>query len=383
MPFDFKDRVPSKLGRVKITPENGGAAYYAIVERADEPSVVGTPLSAANLNTAQETLVYTTTASASTYRAVYVSPSGKDTNAGTSSAPMATIKGAIRKYAKWHKTMDIYLQDGVYTENLGQIATGQCSLSIRGASEDRDKVTLNISTMIETHTAQFRLLNLTLNLTASGVRMISTYIGQLYANQVRFNMPENSDTSCINGYYGACIFLSDCIINAGKAAAVYGNEALLIRAINCTSERKIAEAFYANNGSLIEYSPTMNATLMTRETTGGRCIDVSAKPGMISGSLGSQQGRYLTYDGLLLQWDSVSIVPVDSTPTSANITFPIKYAETPLLFASVVTTVPENCSVAVRSSGVTDPKAQGTIILTRKGTTTTVINWLAIGKGSI
>lgn len=383
MPFDFKDRVPSKQGRVKITPENGGAAYYAIVERADEPSVVGTPLSAANLNTAQETLVYTTTASASTYRAVYVSPSGKDTNAGTSSAPMATIKAAIRKYAKWHKNMDIYLQDGVYTEDLGQIATGQCSLTIRGASENKDKVTLNISTMIETHTAQFRLLNLTLNLTASGLRMISTYIGQLYASQVRFNMPENSNASCINAYYGACVFLSDCIINAGSAAAVYGNQALLIRAVNCTSDRKIAEAFYANNGSLIEYSPTINATLMTHETSGGKCIDVSAKPGMISGSLGAQQGRYLTYDGLLLQWDSVSIVPVDSTPTSATITFPIKFAEIPLLFASVVTTVPENCSVAVRSAGVTDPKAQGLIVLTRKGTTTTVINWLAIGKGSI
>lgn len=383
MPFDFKDRVPSKLGRVKISPENGGAAYYAIIERADEPSVVGTPLSAANLNTAQETLVYTTTASASTYRAVYVSPSGKDTNAGTSSAPMATIKAAIRKYAKWHKNMDIYLQDGVYTENLGQIATGQCSLSICGASEDKSKVTLNISTMIETHTAQFKLQNLTLNMTASGLRMISTYSGQLYASHVRFNMPENSAASCINAYYGTFIFLSDCILNAGSSAAVYGNQALLIRAVNCTSERKIAQAFYANNGSLIEYSPTVNATQMVQEANGGKCIQVAAKPGMISGSLGALKGGYLTYDGLLLQWDSVSIVPVDNTATPATITFPIKYAEIPLLFASVVTTVPENCSVAVRSAGVADPKAQGTIILTRKGTTTTVVNWLAIGKGSI
>ena len=33
MPIDFKDRVPSKPGRVKITPENGGSPYYAVVER--------------------------------------------------------------------------------------------------------------------------------------------------------------------------------------------------------------------------------------------------------------------------------------------------------------------------------------------------------------
>ena len=123
MPFDFKDRVPSKPGRVKITPENGGASYYAVIERADEPSTAGSPLSAANLNAAQETLIYRNDSSLSTWRSVYIATNGNDNNSGTESSPMKTIKGAIRKYAKWHKYMDIFLLAGTYNEDIGQIAT--------------------------------------------------------------------------------------------------------------------------------------------------------------------------------------------------------------------------------------------------------------------
>lgn len=50
MALIFEDRVPKKPGRVKITPENGTNAYYATMERADEPIVVGTPLHAGNFN---------------------------------------------------------------------------------------------------------------------------------------------------------------------------------------------------------------------------------------------------------------------------------------------------------------------------------------------
>ena len=38
------DRVAANPGRMLITPENGDPAFYATVEMADNPSVVGTPL---------------------------------------------------------------------------------------------------------------------------------------------------------------------------------------------------------------------------------------------------------------------------------------------------------------------------------------------------
>ena len=49
MALEFTDRVPQKPGRVKITPEEG-TAFYATMERADEPIQEGTPLNARNFN---------------------------------------------------------------------------------------------------------------------------------------------------------------------------------------------------------------------------------------------------------------------------------------------------------------------------------------------
>lgn len=46
----MQDRVSANPGRVLITPESG-EAYYATIERADNPTVEGTPLNKANLLT--------------------------------------------------------------------------------------------------------------------------------------------------------------------------------------------------------------------------------------------------------------------------------------------------------------------------------------------
>lgn len=47
----MKDRVPVNPGRVLITPENGSAAYYATMTRADNPTQEGTPLNKSSLLT--------------------------------------------------------------------------------------------------------------------------------------------------------------------------------------------------------------------------------------------------------------------------------------------------------------------------------------------
>ena len=98
---------------------------------------------------------------------------------------------------------------------------------------------------------------------------------------------------------------------------------------------------------------------------------------------GSLYGRYLTPDGMLIQWGTVSITPTAAdTSTSGFVTFGFPFAETPLVFAQAVTSVPQNVAVGVMRSNVSDPKTQVEIVLTRAGTTPTVINWFAIGKGA-
>ena len=272
MPFTFVDRVPTKLGRVKITPENGGAAYYAVVERADEPAVVGSPLSAANLNEAQEQYIFQSSTSASTAKSVYLSPTGNDNNAGTAASPMATIKGSIRKFAKWHKAMDFYLADGTYTEDIGGLNTDNCTLSIRSTSEDRAKVILNIATPLEVLINQVRLYNLTINMTAANTRVLTVNAGSLFCYNVQINMPTSSTATCVNVNNGATAYLANCVINSGTAAAVYANRALLVRAYNCTSTRTVAIGFHSINASVIEYTATMTATAMTKTESGGKCI---------------------------------------------------------------------------------------------------------------
>lgn len=45
----MKDRLPKYPGRVRIVPEDGSAAFYAVMTRADEPTEEGTALSKKNL----------------------------------------------------------------------------------------------------------------------------------------------------------------------------------------------------------------------------------------------------------------------------------------------------------------------------------------------
>lgn len=45
----FADRQSAYPNRYKITPDSG-SSYYVTLERADEPTVAGTPLNAATLN---------------------------------------------------------------------------------------------------------------------------------------------------------------------------------------------------------------------------------------------------------------------------------------------------------------------------------------------
>ena len=98
----------------------------------------------------------------------------------------------------------------------------------------------------------------------------------------------------------------------------------------------------------------------------------------------SMYGQYRTHDGLLMQWGAATITPeAVNTPTTLVVTFPIPFTATPAVFATPVSSVPQNISVAVQRGAelVGDNKQAIAITLVRNGLTATGINWLAIGKG--
>ncbi len=83
--------------------------------------------------------------------------------------------------------------------------------------------------------------------------------------------------------------------------------------------------------------------------------------------------------GLLIQWGNINITPsATNTPTTAVLTFPVAFTNTPTVMLTPRTTVPENVAAAVMNN-TADPKASCSVILTRNGTTATGISWLAIG----
>lgn len=92
----------------------------------------------------------------------------------------------------------------------------------------------------------------------------------------------------------------------------------------------------------------------------------------------------LRLGGLLIQWGNVNITPTAAgTPTNAIVTFQRPFTATPTVLATPVSGVPHTLAVGVQRSTdlVGDPKVATAITLTREGTTTTGINWLAIGPG--
>ena len=109
------DRVPKYPGRVKLTPVSGESNLYDM-ERADDPSTIGTPINKALLDNKAYTLT-------SDVR-VYVSPNGDDTTGdGDVDAPFKTIQKAIDSlplHLGGH-TARIDIADGTYEERVSVV----------------------------------------------------------------------------------------------------------------------------------------------------------------------------------------------------------------------------------------------------------------------
>ena len=142
---------------------------------------------------------------------------------------------------------------------------------------------------------------------------------------------------------------------------------------------------------------TYTATLPTGEVI----LDILANgKGIALGKVAEQEGFDLGFNivgseavtgagilplgGLLLQWGNVNITPTAAgVATTEIVTFERPFTATPTVLATPVSGVPDTLAVGVQRSTtlVGDPKIAVAVTLVREGTTTTGINWLAIGPG--
>ena len=92
----------------------------------------------------------------------------------------------------------------------------------------------------------------------------------------------------------------------------------------------------------------------------------------------------LRLGSFLVQWGNVNITPTAAgTPTTVIVTFERPFKATPTVLVTPVSGVPHTLAVGIQRSAelVGDPKVATAVTLTREGTTSTGINWLAIGPG--
>ena len=111
MAIKWVDRVATHPGRVQLTPVQGQTNIYDM-ERADEPTVAGTPVNAANLNAMQKNM------GLDANMTVYVAVSGSDaTGNGSSTAPYQTITKALSTIPKNLNGYSAYISVSAGTYN--------------------------------------------------------------------------------------------------------------------------------------------------------------------------------------------------------------------------------------------------------------------------
>lgn len=204
---NWVDRVPTNPNRMKITPETG-SPYYATVERADNPSVEGTPVNARNLNAMQEASGLTAS------RTVYVSTSGSDSvGDGSAANPYATINKALSTIPKNLNgfTATINVAAGTYAGNASIQNFGNGVLQITGNAGD-----------VVTLSGMWVYNNQYVEITNISLQLASSYLN-VYCSNLRVASPITAgDTSygIHAGVFANIVFTGSVTVNNTTSYAV-------------------------------------------------------------------------------------------------------------------------------------------------------------------
>lgn len=130
--IDVKDRVPTRPNRIKLTDESTGVVKYYVWERADEPTVAGTPINKALFDSMLPVVSVISLASTawSVNNDQTLTVAGYDTN-----------KKILIPYPTSKSDMDEYVRCGIRFEDVsGTTVKAVCYLA---------KPTKNISVTLE------------------------------------------------------------------------------------------------------------------------------------------------------------------------------------------------------------------------------------------
>lgn len=257
MAIKFVDRVPTRPGRIKISPENGTAPWYGIMERADEPSVEGTPINAENLNAIQQNQ------GMSADMTVYVSTSGSDSlGDGTNAAPYATITKALSVIPKQLNGFQatINIASGTYSETL--VINGFTGGTLNFSGVEGETVSVTAITMRNVDDMLFSNLNYVVR---GGAAV--TYGMHVTGSQVRVFSSFSVNNVITTGVYAllrtTLYFANLTVSEVGNAVAASNGANIVLSNISGTAKEVGIRAVgggsvYLSNNNIS--APTMYAT---------------------------------------------------------------------------------------------------------------------------
>ena len=256
MAIKWVDRVATHPGRVQLTPVQGQTNIYDM-ERADEPTVAGTPVNAANLNAMQKNI------GLDANMTVYVAVSGSDaTGNGSSTSPYQTITKALSTIPKNLNGYDamVYVSSGTYNENviIDNFSGGRLVLS--GASGTL--LQINTLTIMNCYVQiNDNLVFSVANLTCSrGCRLLAN--GEI---RVRSDATYGVYASNISS-----VFLYKLFVDGSTYAAVCVDQNSRIFITHLGGSGNINIGLLAAGGTILYNSSMLSASIATSTNSGGR-----------------------------------------------------------------------------------------------------------------
>lgn len=256
------DRVPTYPNRIKVTHADG-TSEYVTWERADEPTVPGTPINKALFDSIVEDI------GLNANKTVYVSTAGSDTlGDGTAANPYATITRAINSLPKNLNgyTATINIAAGTYNENVAIASTYGGVVILSGASG----AAVQINSLQALHGANVQVANINLSVNGS---INGNAIVVMNAVLMCFS-PIASTGSVSYGVHvtqnGYAMF-TDLTISNTSLACVYAVNASRVFAVNINASNNAANGLYAVYGAMIAYNTaTITAAVAYATQAGGR-----------------------------------------------------------------------------------------------------------------
>ena len=261
MAINWVDRVATHPGRVQLTPVQGQTNIYDM-ERADEPTVAGTPINAANLNAMQKNM------GLDANMTVYVAVSGSDsTGNGSSTSPYQTITKALSVIPKnlngYSATINI--ASGSYAEVLTIVGFTGGTLTFTGAVGE----TVSIISMTIRNTEDIVFNNL--NYAIVGADNV-TYGVHVTGGQVRVLSPFNVSNAITTGVYallGATLYFTSLTgTSVGNVIAASNGAKIVLGSISGSANEVGIRA--VGGGTIYLSANTISAPIMYVTGGGGR-----------------------------------------------------------------------------------------------------------------